>query len=87
MNDTIVFGGYTYVNMGGRNGRKGTHQLAAALLQGKMSYPSYVLMSEKNQLITVVPGYLEAKDFLPILKYIADDVYLLESYQDYLKKI
>lgn len=87
MNDTIVFGGYTYVNMGGRNGRKGTHQLAAALLQGKMSYPSYVLMSEENQLITVVPGYLEAKDFLPILKYIADDVYLLESYQDYLKKI
>ena len=87
MNDTIVFNGYTFVNQGGINGRKGTHQLAVALLQGKMSYPSYVMMSEKNQVITAVPGYMEPKDLLPILKYIADDVYQIETYQDYLKKL
>ena len=68
-NDTIVFSGYTFVNEGGRNGRKGTHQLAAALLQGKLSYPSYVFMDEKNQLLTVAPGYMEAKDFMPVLRY------------------
>ena len=84
-NDTIVFGGYTYINEGGMNGRRGTHQLAAALLQGRMSYPSYVFMNEKNQLITVAPGYMETKDFLPILKYIGTNAYLKQSFKDYIK--
>lgn len=85
MNDTIVFGGYTYVNNGGMNGRRGTHQLAAALLQGNMSYPSYVFMNEKNQLITVAPGYMDASQFLPVLKYIGTDAYLKQSFKDYIK--
>ena len=83
--DTIVFGGYTYINEGGINGRKGTHQLAQALLQGRMSYPSYVFMNEKNQLITVAPGYMEPNEFLPILKYIGTDSYLKQSFKDYIK--
>ncbi|MBR6439510.1 MAG: DUF255 domain-containing protein [Bacteroidales bacterium] len=86
MSDTIVFSGYTFVNEGGMNGRKGTHQLAAALLQGRLSYPSYVFMDEHNQLLTVAPGYMEANDFLPILKYFGTDAYLTEKYQDYIKK-
>ena len=85
MSDTIVFGGYTYVNEGGMNGRRGTHQLAAALLQGKMSYPSYVFMNEKNQLITVAPGYMDASQFLPVLKYIGTDANLKQSFKDYIK--
>lgn len=85
MNDTIVFGGYTYVNNGGINGRRGTHQLAAALLQGNMSYPSYVFMNEKNQLITVAPGYMDASQFLPVLKYIGTDAYLKQNFKDYIK--
>ncbi|MCQ2317640.1 MAG: DUF255 domain-containing protein [Bacteroidales bacterium] len=84
--DTIVFAGYTFVNQGGMNGRKGTHQLAATLLQGKMSYPSYVFMNEKNQAITVLPGYVEAKELIPILKYIATDAYMKTTYQDYIKQ-
>ena len=86
MNDTIVFSGYTFVNEGGMNGRKGTHQLAVALLQGRLSYPSYVFMDEHNQLLTVAPGYMEANDFLPILKYFGTNAYLTEKYQDYIKK-
>lgn len=85
MNDTIVFEGHTYLNDGGKNGRKGTHQLAAALLQGRLSYPSYVFMNEKNQLLTVVPGYIDAKDFLPVLQYIGTDAYLKQTFNDYIK--
>lgn len=84
--DTIVFSGYTFVNQGGMNGRKGTHQLAAALLQGKMSYPSYVFMNEKNQLLTVVPGYLETNKFMPILKYFGTDSHLKMSFEDFTKQ-
>lgn len=84
-NDTIEFAGYTFVNEGGMNGRRGTHQLAAALLQGKMSYPTYVFMNEKSQLITPVSGYLEVNDFLPIMKYIGSDAYLKQPFKDYIK--
>lgn len=83
--DTIVFEGYTYINEGGMKGRKGTHQLAQALLQGRMSYPSYVFMNEKNQLITVAPGYMEAKDFLPVLSFIGSNAYLRQTFKDYIK--
>ncbi|MBQ6083414.1 MAG: DUF255 domain-containing protein [Bacteroidales bacterium] len=86
MNDTIFFSGYKFVNEGNKNGRKGTHQLAISLLQGKMSYPSYVFMNEKNQLLMVAPGYMEAKDFLPVLKYFGTDAYLKQTYQDFIKK-
>ena len=85
MSDTIVFAGYTFVNEGSRNGRKGTHQLAATLLQGNMSYPSYVFMNEENQLLTVAPGYMEPKDFMPILKYIGSDAYLNQTFKEYIK--
>ncbi len=83
--DTIVWGSNTYINEGGINGRKGTHQLAAALLQGRLSYPSYVFLNEKNQLLTVAPGYMEAKDFMPVLTYLSTDAYLKQSFKDYIK--
>jgi len=83
--DTVVFACYTFVNEGGSNGR-GTHQLAVALLQGKMSYPSYVFMNEDNKLITVAPGYMEAGRFLPFLKYIGSDAYLNTKYEDFIKQ-
>ena len=83
--DTIAFAGYTFVNGGSTNGR-GTHQLAAALLQGKMSYPSYVFMNEDNRLITVAPGYMDSSRFLPILKYFGTDAYLNMKYDDFSKQ-
>ena len=82
--ESIEFMGYTFINPNPMGTRKGTHQLATALLQGKMSYPSYVFMNEKNQVLTVVPGYAEAKDFLPILKYFGSDSYLNMKWEDYM---
>lgn len=84
--EPIEFMGHTFVNQNPNGARKGTHQLAQALLQGKMSYPSYVFMNEKNQILTIVPGYAEAKDFLPILKYFGSDAFLTTSWEEYSKK-
>ena len=81
----IEFMGHTFVNQNPDGPRKGTHQLAQALLQGKMSYPSYVFMNEKNQVLTIVPGYAQAKEFLPILKYFGTDAFLTTSWEDYSK--
>ena len=39
-------------------GRKGYHEFAAALLNGKLSYPTTVFMNGKLELLDRVPGYL-----------------------------
>lgn len=53
--DTIKFSGQVFVNESNRS--RSPHQLAVALLQGKMSYPSVAYLNENNQLLTAVPGY------------------------------
>ena len=83
--EPIEFMGHTFINQNPGGARKGTHQLAQALLQGKMSYPSYVFMNEKNQVLTIVPGYAEAKDFLPILEYFGSDAFMTTSWEKYIE--
>lgn len=85
--EPVEFMGNTFVNQNpnGNGARKGTHELAQALLQGKMSYPSYVFLNEKNQLLTVVPGYAHAKEFLPILKFFGTDAFLTTSWEEFSK--
>ncbi len=81
----IEFMGYTFVNPNPNGPRKGTHQLAQALLQGKMSYPSYVFMNDKNQIMTIVPGYVQANEFLPILQYFGSNAFLTTTWEEYSK--
>jgi thioredoxin-related protein len=56
-------------------GRRGYHELAAALLQGKMSYPTTVFLDESFSMIQPVPGYLDARGIEPILWYFASDAF------------
>lgn len=77
----ITFRGKTFVKSGDRS--RSPHQLAIALLQGKMSYPSVAYLDENNQLITTVPGYYSPKDIEPILKFFVEDAYKNQSFQDF----
>jgi thioredoxin-related protein len=79
--DTIHFEGHRFVNEG--QARRSAHQLSISLLQGKMSYPSVVYMSENFQLITVVPGYMNASAIEPVLKFISENHYQRISYDDF----
>lgn len=68
------------------SGRRGYHELAAELMQGKMSYPTYVFLNDKGQILTPVPGYKAAKDFLPILEFLSQyDVDNPSNWEDFLK--
>ena len=42
-----------------------SHELAISLLQGQMSYPSYVILNEKEQIQGIEKGYMEKAVFLP----------------------
>lgn len=78
--DAVTFKGNKFIN-DGKNGK--THQLAIALLQGKMGYPSVVFFNEKIELLTVVPGYKTAKDMEPILVFFADKVYESKKFDEF----
>jgi thioredoxin-related protein len=54
---------------------------------GVRGYPSLAFLDKKGELITIIPGYVPAETFLPILKYIRKECYLKKiSFDDFLKK-
>lgn len=82
--EPVTFQGHTFINSG--EGSRPPHQLAVALLNGKMSYPSIVFMNEKNQLITAVPGFQKPEQMEPLLMFIYGSLYEKGvDYQSYLK--
>ncbi|MBN1116340.1 MAG: DUF255 domain-containing protein [Bacteroidales bacterium] len=62
---------YKYIAQGNR----GYHELAAAFLGGQMSYPSVVFLDEKIQGLHIEKGYIKAKQFDMIIKFIGEDLY------------
>lgn len=65
-------------------GRRGVHELAYALLDGKMSYPSYIFLDETQTRISIAPGFQEAGEFIKVLKYIGGNYYEEKSFDEYL---
>lgn len=57
------------------NGKRGYHELAAKLLNGRMSLPSVVFMDEEHNLIQCIIGYKSPEEFEQILAYFAGDHY------------
>lgn len=73
------------------NGRRGYHEFAVSLLRGKMSYPNTVFMSENEEVLTRVPGYLIPEKMEPILAYFTKERYLrfdwIEFEQEFSSKL
>lgn len=63
---------YSYV----RKGKLGYHELAAKLLEGQLSFPSFVFLDEEQNLIQVIHGYQDIDYFLTLLNYYGRDHYL-----------
>ncbi len=81
--ESILFSGKEFKFV--ENGRRGYNELAAALMQNKMSYPTVVLLNESAQMIQPLPGYRSAEDLKPILIFIGTGVYKEKSYDEFLK--
>jgi len=82
--EDITFLGQKFVN----DGKYGNaHQLAVALLQGQLSYPTVVFLTQENGKIGVspVPGFEEAKQMEVLLTYFAEKAYLTGKWEDYQK--
>ena len=69
----ITFKGHTFKYVA--SGRRGYHELAAALLQNKLSYPTVVFLDEEANMIQPLPGYRQAPEFHKILSFIGEGHY------------
>jgi len=65
------------------NGRSGYHQLAAALLNNQMSYPTVVFLDEDFKMIQPLPGYREAAEFHKIAQFIGEGHYKTQKWEDF----
>jgi thioredoxin-related protein len=79
--DSIVYQGHTFKFI--PSGRRGYHELAAALLNNKLSYPSIAFLFENNLPLTSVPGYKTANNLEPILLFLADDAFKTQSFEKF----
>ena len=84
--EDIVVGDKTYKYVA--SGRRGSHELAGELLQGKMSYPTIVFLDESFNMIQPVPGYRGPADMDVMLHYFGSGDYRntqWEVFQQYYK--
>ena len=82
--EDIVFDNHTFkfVASGGR----GYHELAAALLNNKLSYPTVVFLNEDFAMIQPLPGYRKALEFHMIAQFIGEDHYIDTPWKEWEKQ-
>jgi thioredoxin-related protein len=73
---------YTFIN-DGKAGK--AHQLAVALLNGQLSYPTVVFLTKQDDKFQVspVPGFRQPKEMEMLLGYFADKAYETQKWEDY----
>jgi len=75
----VILKGKTYKFVD--NGSRGYHQLAAELLNGQLGYPSVVFLDEQARMIQPVQGYIQAKQFDGIVRFIGDNAYKSKTWE------
>jgi thioredoxin-related protein len=75
--DPVNFQGKEYKFVA--QGTRGYHELAAAIMQGQMSYPTFVFLTPTMEIITPIAGYVKPEDFEPIAIYMGQNLYKPEK--------
>lgn len=96
--DTINFNNHQFTNTepnfvkSNQNSRGKTHWFAHSLLDGSLSYPSYVILDENLSRLMIYKGYKDIENLFGILLFFSTDQhkyyhnYLNETWQKSLKK-
>jgi thioredoxin-related protein len=83
--ESVDFLGKTYIN----DGKAGNaHQLAVALLNGQLSYPTVVflyLQKDGTLAAAQVPGYKQPQEMEVLLSFFADKAYETQKWEDFQK--
>lgn len=82
--EPIEYKGKTYNFIA--SGKRGYHEFAAALMQGRLSYPTVIFLDENQEMLSPVPGYQQPDPFLKIAKYFGDNIYKDKDWKTYDKQ-
>lgn len=66
-----------------KNGKNGYHELAAELLNGRLSFPSTVFLDEESELIQSIMGYKSPQQFDCIVTYFGANHYKNQPWSAY----
>lgn len=81
--EDIIWNGNTFKFIKGK--RRGAHELASALLNGRLGYPSFVLLDEEFARIMISPGYKKPAQLMQELVFAKDEMYKEVNWEDYKK--
>lgn len=68
-----------------KNGARGYHELAAAWLNNRLSYPTTVFLDENQGVIQPLPGYQDAAKMEAVLNYFGTDSHKKTPWEAYQK--
>lgn len=79
--EVINFNGsdFKFVNQG----RRGVHQLAYALLDGRLGYPAFVYLDESFSRIMLSPGFKQPDQIIKELNFASQEIYKETSWKEY----
>jgi thioredoxin-related protein len=66
-----------------KSGTRGYHELAALLLRGRLSYPTFVFLDEEQEMIQSIVGYKTPSQFETIATYFGEDQYMHTPWSSY----
>jgi len=66
-------------------GRRGVHELAYSLLDGRLGYPAFVMLDEANARILLSPGYKTPAQMMKELTFAAEEKYKTMSFTEFEK--
>lgn len=80
--ETINFNNteFNYISGGGR----GVHELAYALLNGRLGYPAFVILDEEFARILISPGYKYADDVMMEMEFATKEMYKTTAWSTYM---
>lgn len=77
----VVLNGHTYKFITVEN--RGYHELAAALLNNQLSYPTVVFLDDNFNMIQPLAGYMKPEEFHPVIQFIGEDHYKSAKWADW----
>lgn len=83
--EDIVYKDFTF-KFNPEHGRKGAHELAVSLLDGRMGYPSLVYLDENQNRITISPGYKVVDGLKQELEFISEGHYSTMTFEEFKNK-
>jgi len=83
MKETLEFNGYTFTNPN-PGAKRSTHQFAVSLLDGQLSYPSFVILDENFTRQHIIKGFQQVEPLLGTLLFFKTNEFV--RYNQYLEK-